>query len=169
MANTEKVFQERYLPHHIRKELMHVLFGRKAAGSNDELYSMPRRAGLKRDELAPLYLTLDEVERLNNRRDLRDLHQEWEATKKKMGAKSEEAKILYNQYRSLKLRPCDFIVKEKRAKYFEEADQRGALRQWTYDLRPVSSELYKPTPGGHTSQAAGIGQFLRISNIGGQR
>jgi len=64
MANSEKVFQQHYLPDYIREELMPILFGHEAAGKNDELYSMLRQASLKRDELAPIYPTVDEVEQL---------------------------------------------------------------------------------------------------------
>jgi len=39
--------EPRYNPEHIREGLMPVRFGHEAAGKNDELYSMLRRASLK--------------------------------------------------------------------------------------------------------------------------
>ncbi len=79
MANSETVFQQNYLPVHICKEIMLVLFGPEAAGENEQLYKMLRSAMAKRDEHALLYPTLDNVKNLEKRYDMQELKQAYEA------------------------------------------------------------------------------------------
>lgn len=59
---------------------MQISFGPEAAGTTERLHAMLRRATTGRDQNAPLYPTVDDIERLEKRRDMQKLNQEYIAS-----------------------------------------------------------------------------------------
>ncbi|KAK3896387.1 hypothetical protein C8A05DRAFT_48495 [Staphylotrichum tortipilum] len=171
MANSEKVFQQRYLPLHIRKEVMPILFGPEAAGTNERLFAMLRRATMSRDEHAPLYATIDDMEDLEKRRDMQKLKRECEEERDAKGAEHPDAQRAYAGSAKLRSDLRMLLVLRDRKRYFDEADRRRALGQSTSDLSTPTAKLSIPqTRTGTADQVATyLGRFLRQRDLGGQR
>ncbi|KAK4099727.1 hypothetical protein N658DRAFT_429245 [Parathielavia hyrcaniae] len=171
MANSEQVFQQRYLPQHIRKEIMPIVFGVEAAGENEELYTMLRRATVTRDENAPLYLTIKEKQRLEERRDMQKLKREYGAERDAKGEKHPHAKRAFSAYAAYRRTLQQLLLDHKRKEYFVEADRRRALGQSTSDLATPTAELSKPQTHTRVTDrfATHIGRFLHEKHLGGAR
>ncbi|KAL2139234.1 hypothetical protein VTI28DRAFT_5494 [Corynascus sepedonium] len=171
MANSEKVFQQNYLPQHIRKEIMPIVFGPEAAGANEQLHGMLRRATLKRDQNAPLYPTIDEIKSLEKRRDMQELKQRYITARDDRGRKHPDTTRAFVAYAHLRKELARLVVEDKRHKYFAEVDKRRALGQSTSDLSVKTAKLWKPHTRTATSDriATHIGRFLHQQNLGGQR
>ncbi|KAL2178984.1 uncharacterized protein P884DRAFT_195543 [Thermothelomyces heterothallicus CBS 202.75] len=171
MSNSEEVFQQNYLPQHIRKEIMPIIFGPEAAGTNEKLYAMIRRATMKRDPNAPIYPTIDEVKSLESRRDIQELKQEYLAARDERGSDDKETKRAYAAYFSRREELVNLLVEDRRREYFAEADKRRALGQSTNDLSTPAAKLWKPRT--HTAAfdrtATHIGCFLSQRDLGGRR
>jgi uncharacterized C2H2 Zn-finger protein len=171
MANTERIFQQRYLPQHIRKEIMPIIFGPEAAGTNDRLHTMLRRATVRRDQNAPLYPTVDDIKSLEKRRDWQKLNQEYIALRRDKGVDHPETKRAFGQYAKLRSDLRDLVVQDKRQKYFVEVDRRRALGQSTSDLSTPTAKLWKPKTQTAAADrvAAHIGRFLGEQHLGERR
>ncbi|KAH6847506.1 hypothetical protein B0I37DRAFT_354242 [Chaetomium sp. MPI-CAGE-AT-0009] len=144
MANTEPVFQQRYLPQYIREEIMPIVFGPKAAGTHEELYGMLRRATARRDENAPLYPTVEDMQRLEERRDMQRLKREYEMARDGKGDSHPDTKRAFAAYAKLRSDLRKLVVEHRRVEYFKEADRRRALGQSTSDLSTPTELLSKP-------------------------
>ncbi len=171
MANSENVFQQRYLPVRIRKEIMPILFGPEAAGANDRLFSMVRRATMNRDERAPLYATIDDMKGLEQRRDMQKLQREYREARDSKGGEHPDTQRAYAAYAKLRSELRKLLVLRDRERYFEEADRRRALGESTSDLSTPTAKLSIPqTRTGTADQVATyLGRFLRQKDAGGQR
>jgi hypothetical protein len=169
MANSEGVFQRSYQPEHIRTEIMPLVFGREAAGMNEQLHNMIRRASSKRDEHAPLYPTVDEMKALETYKHMRQLREQYEVLRNEKGGDHPEAKRVAASIFAERQKYAQRIVEENRQKYFEEADRRRALGQSTSDLLTPSAELVRPRRRPHARAATLIGRFLRDKDLGGMR
>lgn len=171
MANSEAVFQQKYLPQHIRKEIMPIIFGPEAAGTNERLHTMLRRATVHRDQNAPLYPTVDEVESLEKRRDIQELVQEYKAARDEYGSDHPVTQRAVSACAHLRRKLRDLVVEEKRRDYFVEADRRRALGLSTSDISTPTAKLYKPKTRTAAADrvATHIGRFLRDKDLGGRR
>jgi hypothetical protein len=121
--------------------MMPVLFGPEAAGMNEQLHNMIRRASSKRDEHAPLYPTVDETKEIENHKHMQELREKYGALRDEKGGDHTEAKRAYAKIYAAQQDHAWDIVEEKREKYFAEADRRRALGQSTSDLLTPSAEL----------------------------
>ena len=120
---------------------MPIIFGPEAAGTNERLYTMLRRATTGRDQNAPLYPTVDDIESLEKRRDIQKLFQEYIALRDDKGVDHPETKRAFATYTDLRSDLRDLIVQDKRQKYFIEADRQRALGQSTDDLSTPTAKL----------------------------
>jgi len=151
---------------------MPIIFGPEAAGTNERLYTMMRRATLKRDENAPIYPTLDEVARLDNRKDMQKLKQACETARDDLGANDPSTQRAYAAYAKLQNDLRGLIVDKQRMEYFAEVDRRRSLGLPTSDMVTPTEKLWKP-PRPRTriadQDATRIGLFLSEKELGGQR
>ncbi|KAK4245025.1 hypothetical protein C7999DRAFT_16762 [Corynascus novoguineensis] len=171
MANDEKVFQRNYLPQHIRKEIMPIIFGPEAVGTNEQLHKMLRQATMNRDQNAPLYPTIEDVESFEKRCDMQELKQKYIASRDDKGSDHLETKRALSEYLKRRKLLIDLKVQEIREEYFTEADRRRALGQSTSDILTPTAKLYKPQTQTTAVDrlATNIGRFLREKDLGGQR
>lgn len=166
MGNSQTVFNKYYQPQHIRTEMMPVLFGPEAAGMNEQLHNMIRRASSKRDEHAPLYPTVDEMKEFENHKHMQELREKYGALRDEKGGDHTEAKRAYAKIHAARRDHARDILEEKREKYFAEADRRRALGQSTSDLLTPSAKLDKPKCPQNARIATLIGRFLRDKALG---
>ncbi|KAL2138139.1 hypothetical protein VTI28DRAFT_7389 [Corynascus sepedonium] len=171
MANDEKVFQRNYLPQHIRKEIMPIIFGPEVVGTNEQLHKMLRQATVNRDQNAPLYPTIEDVESFEKRCDMQELKQKYIASRDDKGSDHLETKRALSEYLKRRKLLIDLKVQEIREEYFTEADRRRALGQSTSDMLTPTAKLYKPQTqtAAVDRLATNIGRFLREKDLGGQR
>ncbi|KAK4118961.1 hypothetical protein N657DRAFT_675226 [Parathielavia appendiculata] len=160
-----------YLPQHIRKEIMPIVFDPEAAGTHEELYKMLRRATARRDENAPLYPTVEDTQRLERRRDMQRLKREYETARDEKGDRHPDAKRAFAAYAKRRSDLRKLVVEHRRVEYFKEADRRRALGQSTSDLSTPTALLSKPRTRTEVADRAAtrIGRFLREQHLGGKR
>jgi glutaredoxin-related protein len=127
MGNSEEVFRQKYLPQHIRTEVMPILFGPEAAGQNEKLYKMLRRATTRRDEHALLYPTVNDMEDLKKRYDMQERQKEYDRLRDEKGGEHPDTKRAYAQLANLRTDLRKLLVERDRRQYFDEVDKRRAL------------------------------------------
>ncbi|RYP40408.1 hypothetical protein DL767_001708 [Monosporascus sp. MG133] len=88
---------------------------------------MLRRVSLKTDEHVPLYPTVDEIKDIENRRDVQELREQYEALRDQKGAESRGAKRAFGAYAARRRVLQQLVVNDKRQKYFQEVDRRRPL------------------------------------------
>lgn len=123
---------------------MRIVFGPEAVGTYEELYRMLRRATARRDENAPLYPTVKDIQRLEERRDMQRPKREYEAVRDAKGEKHPDVRQAFAAYAKLRSNLRKLVVEHKREEYFKEADRRRALGQSTSDLSTPKALLSKP-------------------------
>lgn len=176
LSNTEKTFQNSYVAQHIPVDLMQVNFGkaRSRGGKDmDELFTLLRQISLKADERAPIHLSEQEVAALDDRKDLQELRASLAKAKSDTGAirESPEARRISLRYQYIRRVLQEQAVKEKRKKYFDEADKCRALGQHP----PIPLEADSRDDYGSTRvPILGLGircmsEFLQRSELGSKK
>ncbi|MBE3044133.1 hypothetical protein IMZ48_16495 [Candidatus Bathyarchaeota archaeon] len=161
MAHTEAKFQESYQPRQVCENLLKVAFGRDRAGDDKaQLFALLRNASLKRDELAPIDLTPEELQGFEQRRDVRLLRALYAETTEKRAREDLRAQRNY-----LKQILSRLLIEKKRKEYFANVDRMRALGLPTDLLRARRPE---PPSGMAQGGAVAIGRFLDSGRREGQ-
>ncbi|CAG9950870.1 unnamed protein product [Clonostachys rosea f. rosea IK726] len=117
LGHTDKVFERSYLPRDINANLLHITF-QGLASSTQAILEATRTAFLRRDEKAPVYITREEWDALEEREDITELRRKLDQIPKKA---STEAKRLSGRIRTIKLAAEGSILKSTRREYFDDA------------------------------------------------
>ena len=102
---------------------------------DEALWSALRAALLKRDAHAPIYITKDELEEFESRRDLTDLHRQLVEAKECHGPSSKQAKTIMAKKKYIIDCLERLKLEEKRREYFARVDERRAAQQSTTDIQ----------------------------------
>ncbi|KAI1157749.1 hypothetical protein F5B18DRAFT_643736 [Nemania serpens] len=121
LSHTTDVFESSYQSNHVRADLMNLAFGSEAGGSDDLLFAMLRNVSMTKDPGAPIYILPEEENAFKWRKDITGLYDAMRATTDKR-----EKSRLGSKINSLTKTLSRLKLEEKRASYFDEADQLRA-------------------------------------------
>ncbi|KAG5793240.1 hypothetical protein H9Q69_007718 [Fusarium xylarioides] len=126
-GNTDAVFRKSYLPADMRDDLMGIAYG-EVSGKNEATVSFLHQTFTKRDQSAPVYITEEEYQSFENRRDIT----EWRQQRLSLPRSSTESKALLGRIQHVKNVLERKLLEQRRKEYFEKADQLRSLGQSTY-------------------------------------
>ncbi|CVK97728.1 uncharacterized protein FMAN_16010 [Fusarium mangiferae] len=132
-GNTDAVFRKSYLPADMRDDLMGIAYG-EVSGKNEATVSFLHQTFTKRDQSAPVYITEEEYQSFENRRDIK----EWRQQRLSLPCSSTESKALLGRIQHVKNVLERKLLEQRRKEYFEKADQLRSLGQSTSHLHQTT-------------------------------
>ncbi|KAL6887140.1 hypothetical protein HDV57DRAFT_349635 [Trichoderma longibrachiatum] len=158
LNNSTAVFEKSYQPVHVSFNLARAAFG-DLADNSDELVVAMGRALARRDERAPLYITQEDLDHFNQRKDITMLRQQFNLMKRK---NLEESQQIHRRMMYILERLTILRVAEIREKYFDEVDSLRANGESTKSLAGLNATNPRPTRFvNNPTVASGIGFLLR--------
>ncbi|KAH8909470.1 hypothetical protein BR93DRAFT_392943 [Coniochaeta sp. PMI_546] len=164
LSHTGDVFQKSYQPRLVRDDLVTVAFG-LPGGQNADLFAMLGRSTLQRDERAPLYPTLEDIQEFEQHEGVQTLRQEL-ATERENERNATKMNRLNAQLQTLLKQLSKLRVQERRAAYFDAVDNRRIQGLSTVDMVEPSANPIKSKHLASSAAAACIGQFLCDEKLG---
>ncbi|EXM35583.1 Zinc finger C2H2-type [Fusarium oxysporum f. sp. vasinfectum] len=132
-GNTDAVFRKSYLPADMRDDLMGISYG-EVSGKNEATVSFLHQTFTKRDESAPVYITEEEFQSFENRRDIT----EWRRQRLSLPCNSTESKAILGKIQHVKNVLEEKLLERRRKEYFRKADQLRSLGQSTSHLHQTA-------------------------------
>ncbi|KAF5725116.1 hypothetical protein FMUND_210 [Fusarium mundagurra] len=132
-GNTDAVFRKSYLPADMRDDLMGIAYG-EVSGKNEATVSFLHQTFTKRDQSAPVYITEEEYQSFENRKDIT----EWRRQRLSLPCSSTESKAILGRIQHVKNVLEGKLLEQRRKEYFEKADQLRSLGQSTSHLHQTT-------------------------------
>ncbi|KAL7905985.1 hypothetical protein GGI35DRAFT_126509 [Trichoderma velutinum] len=136
LDHSTDIHEKSYLPIHIKHDIQAIAFP-GLTGENSVLISLQSSALLRRDQNAPVYITQDDLDKWENRRDITSLRKQYKEIKTVADRenvdrqKAKEASDIRSLIKSRIKYILDCLEKlrlqEMRQEYFQEADKLRAL------------------------------------------
>lgn len=123
LSHTTGVFERSYQPKRVREDLASLAFGAKA-GRNDELFGALRNMSLTRDAGAPIEVSVEDHQKLEERNDMKRLRAAVDIAYQR--GDSEEERQNKKAIESLTTSLSRSQLLEKRTEYFKRVDRLGA-------------------------------------------
>ena len=160
MDQSTDAFEGYYQPKNVRKGLTKLAFGLRAGDGDDELFDVLRKASLKRDSGAPIYVSEEYFNLIKSRSDMRRLLEDSHQARVAGDDKSSERYRL--SHLSLKRHLSGLALTQQREEYFNQVDDLRLNGKSTADLSSKQPNRPPGRPGASTSQqlTADIARFM---------
>lgn len=165
LGNSEDVFLRSYQPHRVSHNLVEIAFGQHAAGSDADLFKKLRHSLLQRDPNAPIYVSEQDMQALEEREDIRDLRCVYRNTVAQSSSDNPSAKKIAAKIFWIRRTLSEARLLELRRSYFEEVDRLRAMgetptRAADHGLNP--GKTFDPKGA---AAAESIGEFLQLERL----
>lgn len=134
-GNTDLVFRKSYNPRDLRVNLMDKVL-KRADGGNDQAIAKPHESFTKRDCFAPIYITEEDLEVFEARKDISRWRQEIQGFPNRS---CEEARRLLSNIQQVNNALETKLLEQRRQAYFDEVDRLRSKGQSTAHLHHVGT------------------------------
>lgn len=168
LGNTKEVFLKSYQPHQVSQNLVKIAFGERAGTGDADLYQALQHSLRQRDPGAPIYISKQDLQAFEDRRDLRDLRRDYRNIVNSSSSNDLKAKQIATKILWIRRTLSDKRVTELRKAYFQEVDRLRAMgvapppRAADHNINP--GKTFDPKGA---AAAALIGDFMQIEERDG--